>query len=194
MSATPRREAAGAPAGTHDAVGQPGDAAVPHPGDPGPDDPVARALAFLLRSTANRPQSEAEVAAKLRGRGYDDAVVDATLAQARAVGAVDDAAFAAAWVDDRARRGYAPARLRAELRRRQVPDDVADAAVGALDDRDELAVATDLARRRAQQLPATLTPEAVARRLVGFLARRGYADGLARAAALTASGLDREWD
>ncbi|MEX0657783.1 MAG: hypothetical protein WD080_01485, partial [Egibacteraceae bacterium] len=73
-------------------------------------------------------------------------------------------------------------------------DDVAEAALAPLEARDELAVATDLARDRAQHLPATLQPEAVARRLVGFLARRGYPEGLARRAALTASGLDRDWD
>lgn len=159
------------------------------------DDTVGKALRFVLRSTANRPQTEGEVATKLRGRQYDDAVVGATLERARRIGAVDDAAFAAAWVEDRGRRrGYGLARLRQELRRRQVPDGVVDAALAGLEDRDELAVATDLARRRAQQLPASLEPDAVARRLVGFLARRGYPEGLARRAAITASGLDREWD
>lgn len=156
---------------------------------------VTKAVTFLLRSTANRPQTEAELAAKLRQRELDDDVVDAALVRARAMGAVDDAAFAAAWVDDRGRhRGYGVARLRQELRRRQVPDDVAEAALAAMEGRDELAVATDLARRRAQQLPASLPPETVARRLVGFLARRGYPEGLAKRAAITAAGLDRFWD
>lgn len=156
---------------------------------------VDKAFAFLLRSTANRPQTEAELAAKLRGRAYDDDAITATLDRARAVGAVDDAAFAAAWVEDRGhRRGYGARRLRQELRRRLISDDVAEAALASLEARDELAVATDLAKGRAQQLPATLQPEAVARRLVGFLARRGYPEGLARRAALTASGLDRDWD
>lgn len=159
------------------------------------DDAVGKAFAFVLRSTANRPQSEAELATKLRGREFDEEVVDATLARARAVGAVDDAAFARAWVEDRGhRRGYGLRRLRQELARRGVPDDVAESALAGLEARDELAVATDLARRRAQQLPASLQPEAVARRLVGFLARRGYPEGLARRAALTASGLDRDGD
>lgn len=154
-----------------------------------------KAFAFVLRSTAHRPQTEAELAAKLAGRDFDAHVVDAALEQARAVGAVDDAAFATAWVEDRGRRrGYGLRRLRQELARRQVPDAVADEALASLETRDELAVATDLARRRAQQMPAALKPDAVARRLVAFLARRGYPEGLARRAAITASGLDREWD
>lgn len=162
---------------------------------PDMEETVGKALQFVLRSTANRPQTEAELATKLRGRQFDDAVVGTALERARRMGAVDDAAFAAAWVEDRGRRrGYGLARLREELRRRQVPDGVVDAALAALEQRDELAVAMDLARRRAQQLPASLEPDAVARRLVGFLARRGYPEGLARRAAITASGLDREWD
>lgn len=156
---------------------------------------MGKAVGFLLRSTANRPQTEAELAAKLRARNVDDVVVTAALQRARDSGVVDDAAFAAAWVEDRGRRrGYGLARLRRELRRRQVPEHVAQAALATLEGRDELAVATDLARQRAQQLPASLQPEAVARRLVGFLARRGYPEGLARRAAITASGLDRDWD
>lgn len=164
-------------------------------GTPATEKAVGRALQFVLRSTANRPQTEAELADKLRSRDFDDEVVGAALQRARRIGAVDDGAFAAAWVEDRGRRrGYGLARLRQELRRRQVPDGVADAVLAGLEERDELAVATDLARRRAQQLPASLRPEVVARRLVAFLARRGYPEGLARRAAITASGLDRQWD
>lgn len=164
-------------------------------GSPEEEKAAADAFAFILRSTANRPQTEAELVAKLAGRDVTDAAVTRALQRARAVGAVDDAAFAEAWVEDRGRRrGYGQRRLRQELRRRQVPEVIAEAALAPLDQRDELAVATDLARQRAQQLPASLQPEAVARRLVGFLARRGYPEGLARRAAITASGLDREWD
>lgn len=180
------------PASTRDGPGP----TAPHRGpEPAPARDVDAAFAFVLRSTANRPQTEAELATKLRGRAFDEDVVAATLARARAVGAVDDAAFAQAWVEDRGRmRGYGVARLRQELRRRRVPDDVAEAALVSLEGRDELAVATDLARQRAQQLPASLQPEALARRLVGFLARRGYPEGLSRRAAFSASGLDRQWD
>jgi hypothetical protein len=71
---------------------------------------------------------------------------------------------------------------------------VIDTATDVLRARDDLAVATELARTRAQRLPATLAPEVVARRLVGFLGRRGYPEELARLVAIAVSGLDREWD
>jgi len=155
----------------------------------------ADAFAFVLRSTQQRPQTEAEVRAKLAGRGADPAVIDAAVARARAAGAVDDAAFAVAWVEDRGRvRGYGVARLRQELRRRQVPDPLVEDALAALEERDDLAVATDLARDRLRQLPATLQPEAVARRLHAWLVRRGYGPSLAHRVALDVSGLDRAWD
>lgn len=132
---------------------------------------------------------------KLAAREYADSVIDRALERAIALGAVDDVAFAAAWVGDRGLvRGYSASRLRRELRGRQVPDPLIDDALAQLDGRDDLAVATELARARAQKLPVSLTPEAVARRLLGFLARRGYSEGLSRRVAVDVSGLDRHWD
>lgn len=156
---------------------------------------VAAAVAFLLRSTKARPQTAAELRGKLADRSYPTAVIDAAIERVTELGAIDDAAFARAWVADRGLvRGYSAARLRQELRRRQVPAPLIDDALAQLDDRDDLAVATELARARAQRLPATLEPDAVARRLLGFLARRGYSEALARRVAIEVSGLDRQWD
>jgi regulatory protein len=159
------------------------------------DDALRRALAFVLRSTKARPQTAAELRDKLAAREYDSDVIAAAIDRAIRLGAIDDAAFAHAWVADRGMvRGYSAARLRRELQRRQVPDALIDDALTRLDDRDDLAVASELARERAQKLPASLPPEAVARRLIGFLARRGYSEALARRVAIDVSGLDRRWD
>ena len=156
---------------------------------------VAAATAFLLRSTKARPQTVAELRDKLAARDYDDAVIDAAIARGVELGALDDAAFARAWVGDRGlTRGYAAGRLRRELRDRSVPEPLIDDALAQLDDRDDLAVVTELARTRAQRMPARLPPETVARRLVGFVARRGYPEGLARRVAIEVTGLDRQWD
>jgi regulatory protein len=161
---------------------------------PGRDE-VGRALAFLLRSTEVRPQTEAELRARLRAREVPDQAADEALERARKLRAVDDAAFARAWVQDRGRvRGYGVSRLKQELRRRQVPEPLIEQALGALADRDEAVAALELARRRAQRMPATLPPETVARRVAGFLVRRGYGPGVAQRAAREATALDREWD
>ena len=156
---------------------------------------TARAVTFVLRSTKARPQTAAELRRKLADQDYDTTVIDAAIVRATGLGAIDDAAFARAWVADRGLvRGYSVSRLRQELRRRQVPQPQIDDALAQLQDRDDLAVATDLARARAQRMPPTLAPDAVARRLLGFLARRGYSEALARRVAIDVSGLDRQWD
>ena len=165
--------------------------------DPQTAKAVSKAVAFGLRSTQQRPQTVVEITDKLRGRYEDNDVVVAAVAQLQAVGALDDAAFARAWVEDRGRRrGYGVMRLRQELRRRQVDDDVVDQALTALEDRDEFTAAVDLAKRRVVSLPAKLEPEAVARRLHAYLVRRGYNHGLANKVAISVSGLDRHrnWD
>ena len=159
------------------------------------DRAVEGAVALILRSTRQRPQTEAELAAKLHARDVPPHIASAAIARARELGAVDDVAFAQAWVADRGtERGYGTARLRQELARRQVPDGVIDAALARLADRDEEAAATQLAQQRFARLPDDLEPEKVASRLVAFLGRRGYPQGLSRRVALRVSGLDRQWD
>lgn len=158
---------------------------------------VAKAVAFGLRSTQNRPQTVAEMENKLRGRYGDEDVVSAALEQLKAAGALDDRAFARIWVDDRGhRRGYGVARLRQELRRRLVPEPIAEEALASLEERDDLETASELARKRARTFSAKLEPDAVARRLQGYLVRRGYNAGLANKVAIDVSGLDRyrSWD
>jgi len=159
------------------------------------DGEVGKALAFILRSTSARPQTEAELRDKLAGREVSDDVAEEALVKARGLGAVDDRAFAQAWIEDRGRvRGYGMARLRDELRRRRVPAAIADEALASLEDRDEAEAALQLARQRAQRLPSSLPPEAVARRVMGYLVRRGYPPGIAQGAVRRATALDREWD
>jgi regulatory protein len=160
-----------------------------------PPPTVDWALAHLLRCTQQRPQTEAELNARLRARGVPDEVAAAALARAKRIGAVDDAAFARAWVEDRGRRrGYGRLRLRRELRQRLVPETLLDDALRPLEERDDEAVATELANERARHLPASLPPETVARRLHAWLVRRGYPPTLGQRVARTVSGLDRGWD
>ena len=154
-----------------------------------------KAYAYVLRSTAQHPRAEAEVRDRLRAREVEDEVVDHVVARARRRGVLNDAAFARAWVEDRGRvRGWGVARLRRELTRRGLAAAVVDDALALLDDRDDFAVASELARHRFRQLPATLEPEAAARRLVSYLVRRGHPPGLAQRVAFQVSGLDRAWD
>ena len=165
------------------------------PAAPGEAEAVGAAVAFILRSTRQRPQTEAEIERKLVDRSVEEPVRRAAIDRAKALGALDDAAFARAWVADRGEgRGYGIPRLREELTRRGVDTVIVEDALDTLADRDTVAVASELARQRVRRLPASLDAEAVARRLAGYLVRRGYEQGLATRVALTVSGLDRRWD
>jgi len=95
------------------------------------------------------------------------------------VGLVDDAAFAASWVQSRQRvRGLAPRALVNELRERGVAAPLIAEAVATIDHDDVEAAARELVLRKARA--TTALPTAVRmRRLVGMLNRKGYSGELA---------------
>jgi regulatory protein len=95
------------------------------------------------------------------------------------VGLIDDAAFAAAWVESRqSGRGLSRRALAHELRKKGVADETIAEALESVDADDERAAAEGLVARK---LPVTrsLPTEARVRRLTGMLARKGYSPGLA---------------
>lgn len=147
-----------------------------------PPDEVSTALSYIRRSTGAQPASEGRLRGRLADRGHDADVIDAAMAAARAERLVDDDALSAAMVAEWRAKGHAPRRIRVDLRRRGFDDVVVERAVGAIDTEDHAAMAFTLARRRAETL-AHLPPETAFRRVAGYVARRGYGDGLARKAA-----------
>jgi regulatory protein len=133
---------------------------------------------ICLRELAVRPRTRAELAQALARRRIDDEVITEVLDRYDEVGMIDDAAFARAWVSSRhAGRGLARRALAGELRQRGVAGDVVGKALDTLDDEQEAATARALVDRKIRS--ATGPPEAVFRRLVGMLARKGYPAGLA---------------
>jgi regulatory protein len=94
------------------------------------------------------------------------------------VGIIDDVAFARAWVSSRhSGRGLARRALASELRQRGVEGTVAGEALARLSDEEEASTARALVERKLHT--ATGPPEAVFRRLVGMLARKGYPPAVA---------------
>jgi len=154
-------------------------AATPNRADPRLEDDVAEAVAFLRRSTAMAPQSEARLRDKLRERGTRDAVVAQALERARRERLVDDAAMVAALVDERRRKGHAPARIRRDLRGRGFDDTLLDPVLASAESEDAEAAAYALARDKAAGCTG-LAPEAAFRRVAAYVVRRGYGEGLAR--------------
>jgi regulatory protein len=124
---------------------------------------------------ARAPATEAELARLLRSKGAPDDVVELLIERYRDVGLLDDRAFAQEWVQSRSgTRGLAPRRLAAELRRRGVDEVTLADAVEAVADPDDLRdSASALAVARAATMRG-LPRATAARRLSGYLGRRGY--------------------
>ncbi|MPZ25122.1 MAG: RecX family transcriptional regulator [Micromonosporaceae bacterium] len=151
---------------------------VTNPAESPPPDPAELAREICLRQLAVRPRTRADLATALRRRGVDDRVAAEVLDRYDEVGLIDDAAFARAWVSSRHQgRGLARRALGSELRQRGVAADAVGEALGQLDDETEAETARALVERRLRT--ATGPPEAIVRRLVGMLARKGYPAGLA---------------
>ncbi|BBH64256.1 hypothetical protein ACTI_09410 [Actinoplanes sp. OR16] len=137
-----------------------------------------RAREICLRQLAVRPRTRAELSKVLTRKGISDEVIAEVLDRYDEVGIIDDAAFARAWVSSRHHgRGLARRALANELRQRGVDAEVASEALEAVDDEAEADAARALVDRRLRT--ATGTPEAVFRRLVAMLARKGYPAGIA---------------
>lgn len=140
-----------------------------------------RALGLL----AVRWRSRAELRSRLRRAGFEPDEIDATLEDLTVAGLVDDDRFAAELVRDRAGRKLSGQRaIRAALREKGVPQDIADRALSEVED-DERDRALQLAKARASRMTG-LAPEAALRRLLGLLQRRGYGFEVARWAATQA--------
>ncbi|GAA1981388.1 hypothetical protein GCM10009738_70210 [Kitasatospora viridis] len=142
-------------------------------------DPAARARDICLRLLTGTARTRKQLADALRKREIPDEVAEEVLSRFEEVGLIDDTAFAAAWVESRhAGRGLARRALARELRTRGVDGAVVEEAVARLDPDDEAAAARDLVDRKLRATTG-LDRQVRIRRLVGVLARRGYAEGLA---------------
>ncbi|MEH0845938.1 regulatory protein RecX [Micromonospora sp. CPCC 205711] len=143
-----------------------------------PRDEAEVAREICLRQLAVRPRTRAELAGALTKRGISDEVSAEVLDRYDEVGIIDDAAFARAWISSRhTGRGLARRALANELRQRGVDGEIASEALGELDEETEAETARALVERKLRS--ARGEPDAVFRRLVGMLARKGYPPGVA---------------
>ncbi len=141
-------------------------------------DPYELAREICLRQLAVRPRTRAELAAALAKRDVAAEVAEAVLDRYDEVGIIDDAAFARAWVSSRHHgRGLASRALSQELRRKGVDQEVVTEALAELDDETQEQTAYELAVRKLRTTRGE--PDAVFRRVVGALARKGYPGGVA---------------
>ncbi len=150
-----------------------------------------KGLAMALQLLAMRPRSQAEIQTHFRKR-YPDADTDtvkAVIERLQDLNYLNDASFAAFWVENRS--AFAPRGrnlLRQELMKKGVPRDIIDAAITTTLDAEaeegddeaegglklEESQALDLARKQGRRYAAE-NWQGFYRKLGGFLLRRGYA-------------------
>ena len=140
------------------------------------DEQLLAAQATALQYLADRPRTAHEVRQKLRRSGVADQVTEQVIVRLQARGALDDTAYAHAYLTSRlASRGYGPQRLRQELHQRGIGRVLVEEAV-----QQDLAAEDVLAAARAQaakRWPRLARETDLARRrqkLWAFLRRRGF--------------------
>lgn len=135
---------------------------------------VESAFRAALRALERRSFARRDLARRLVQRGHPPDAADAALQRASDLGLVDDEKFACHFIETRFARGRGPARLRRELTGLGVAPALVDQLLGqAVPPELARERMTALARKRANQL-AGLDPEIRRRRVLAFLARRGY--------------------
>lgn len=125
----------------------------------------------------SRALSRSELQRRLVRKGADEADAQAAADWLEDIGAVDDAAYAAAVARDYGRRGYGPQRVREELRRRGISRELWDEALSQLPD--SAAVLDALIRKKCR---GDLSDPREVKRLSDALLRRGFSWGEVRAA------------
>jgi regulatory protein len=139
-----------------------------------PADPEAVARTIVLTKLTGQPRSRHELEDALDAKGVPPEVATAVLDRFEAVGLVNDAAFADAWVQSRqSTRGLSRQALQHELRRKGVDDEVIADSLDQIDPEAEVEVARRLVERKLRTC-RHLSADTRFRRLTGLLARKGY--------------------
>ena len=126
-----------------------------------------------------RPRSIAEARQRMSEQGYEYAAIEATISQAIATDQLDDAAFAKLWVRDRMwHHPLSRAAISQELRQKGIHQDlITSTLLAEYPAVREIELATELAEARIRRFRG-LKPETRRNRLISFLARRGFSQGL----------------
>jgi regulatory protein len=136
---------------------------------------IEAAYRAAVRAQTRRPHAREELRRRLIRKQHPSAAVDAALERLAAQDLLDDRRFAEHFAATRAARGRGAVRLQ-DLRRQGVDQRIAQEAVTAAlaaEGIDEATALRQVAERRSRQLGALPLP-AKRRRLLAYLARRGY--------------------
>ena len=138
---------------------------------------ASSAKAQAANIIGSRALSKHDLEKRLMKKGADEADAKAAADWLEDIGAVDDASYAAALARHYGERGYGPARVREELRRRGGPRELWDAALEELPDSGEVLDA--LIQKRCK---GDLSDPKERKRTCDALLRRGFSWGEVRSA------------
>ena len=150
------------------------------------------ALRAGLSALGRRGFARADLLRRLRRRGHPQGAAELALARLDDMGLLDDLRYARTYVETRAERGRGPARLKRDLLALGVPGSVIEEALRSRWPSGDVEpeVTRSLALRRARQL-GELPRLTKRRRLLAYLARRGYTGRSANEAVAHALAADR---
>ena len=136
---------------------------------------IEAAYRTALRCLELRSYARKDLGRRLQRKGHPRPAVEAALERTAALGLLDDCAFARLYVQTRAPRGRGPSRLIGDLLSMGVDRALIDRAISEEwpEGSDRTTMPQALATKRAAQL-GTLPRQTKRRRLLAYLARRGF--------------------
>jgi|SRR5579883_3271934 len=137
---------------------------------------VRRATDASLRLLEVRPRARREIETRLKQKGYEEQIIADSIAALTRLGLIDDAQFAAQWVESRSRsRPGGVRKLKTELYQKGVGKEQIEEAVGTVSEDDEADLARRALSKKLRPLPGDKDSRREEwRRLAGFLQRRGF--------------------
>ena len=143
---------------------------------------VQKALDSALLLLEVRARAKREIETRLTQKGYEPSIIEQVIEKLIRLELLNDAQFAASWVEAKTRVGgnrpVGRRRLSSELYAKGVAKDQIAEAVEVVTNADELALARAAASKKVRVVPADRDLlQAERRKLMGFLQRRGFGWG-----------------
>ncbi len=148
------------------------------------DERLIEAKQCALEYLAHKPRTEGEVRDRLAQDDYEPSIIEQVITRLHELSYLDDETYAHDFVKARfANKSYGPHRLRRDLRERGVDAGLIEEALAGLRDTvDFQEAAHALAEKYWHRVADESHPLKQAKKLQGYLVRRGYDTSMARAA------------